>query len=95
MRIAHLSWSSVAANARRARPGPKPSTGIDSSPESSSSVPAALAQLNLNVVLEIASPSALTTSRPGHANSFVRFSRKSLNGSQLIWARAKTAMTMR
>ena len=51
--------------------------------EIGSSVPAALAQLNLNVVAETASPSALVTSSPGQPNSLPAPSRNVLIGAEL------------
>ena len=71
------------------------STAIVSRPDTSSSVPAVDSQLNLNVVAETASPSALRTSSPGQANSSVRPSRNVLERQPVIWARAKTAMMIR
>ena len=62
-------------------------------PEISSSVPAALSQLKLNVVWEGASPSGFTTSRPGHVELLVTESSASLIGPS--WAMAKTTMMMR
>ena len=62
-------------------------------PQTSSSVPAALAQLNLNVVAETASPSGLVTLSPGQPNSVPRFSRNVLTGP--ICAIEKTAMMIR
>ena len=62
-----------ASRRRRAAPAPgvTRSTSIVSRPETSSSVPAALAQLNLKVTALGASPSALRTFRPGQSNAFV------------------------
>ena len=57
------------------------------------SLPAALAQLNLNVVAETASPSGLVTSSPGQPNSVPRPSRNVFTGP--IWATEKTAMMIR
>jgi hypothetical protein len=80
----------VRPSVRSARPGLKRSTSIDNRPATSSSVPAALAQLNLNVADEGASPFGFWTSRPGQSNSLVRSSRKSLIGPHC--ASAKTRM---
>ena len=57
-----------------------------------SSVPAALAQLKLNVTLDGASPSAFRMSRPGQSNVCVRSASAVLIGP--IWAIEKTAMMM-
>ena len=54
--VASLSWSSVLPNTPIARPGETRSTSIVSSPETSRSVPAALAQLKLYVWLVGVSP---------------------------------------
>ena len=62
-------------------------------PASSRSVPAALAQLNLNVVAAEGSPSAVMMSRPGQPNSVPRPSRNRLTGPS--WASAKIAMMIR
>ena len=56
-------------------------------------MPAALAQLNLYVVAETASPSGFVTFRPGQPNSVPRSSRNVLIGP--IWAIEKTAMMIR
>ena len=55
-----------------------------SRPESSSSVPAALAQLNLKVTAVGVLPLALRTCSPGQSNALVRASSQSKNGSQWI-----------
>ena len=90
-----MSWSTVLTHCVTARRGEMRSTAIVSRPDTSSSVPAVDSQLSLKVVVETASPSALRTSSPGHANSFVRPSRNSLNGSHVICASAKTTMMIR
>ena len=64
-----------------------------SSPESSSSVPAAFAQPNLNVVAETGSPSAFVMSSPGQPNSVPRSVRNVLIGPS--WASPKTTMMIR
>src|SRR5215210_750833 len=79
VRIAHLSWSSVAPNTRSARPGVTPSASIVSRPDISISVPAAGSQLKLNVRLLTASPSGVRTSRPGHWNVVVHGDSASLS----------------
>jgi len=68
-------------------------TSIVMRPQASSSVPAALAQLNLNVVAETASPSGFVTFSPGQLNSLPRSARDVLTGP--IWAIEKTAMMIR
>jgi hypothetical protein len=68
---------------------------IVSRPESSSRVPAALAQLNLNVTAVGSMPLALRMCSSGHENGLVRASSQSKNGSQWIWASAKTPMMIR
>src|SRR5438045_90835 len=76
--VAHLRRLSVSPYAASARRGDRRSTTIVSSPATSSSVPAAEAQLNLNVSLDGALPLELRTSRPGHEKSYSRPARKSL-----------------
>ena len=66
-----------------------------SRPQISSSVPAALAQLNLKRTAVGSLPLALRMCSPGQSNALVRASSQSKNGSQWIWARAKTAMRIR
>ena len=90
--VASLSWFSVCPNTLTARPGETFSTSMVSRPEMNSSVPAALAQLKLNVALVGASPSALRTFRPGHSNAWVRSASAVLMNP--IWAIEKTAMMM-
>jgi hypothetical protein len=92
VRIAHLSWSSVAPSTRTARAGESESTAIVIMPEISIRVPAAGSQLKLNVRLLTASPSGLRTSRPGHSNVVVHGDSASLFLIAGICAIEKTAM---
>ena len=93
MSVAHFSWSSERPKTRTARPGETRSASIVMRPATSSSVPAAFAQLNLNVTALRGSPSAFVRSSPGQANSLVSPSSQSLTGPH--WATAKTAMMIR
>ena len=68
------------------------STSIVSRPETSSSVPGVIAQLNLKMAGAGSSPSALTTFRPGQSISRVRLSSAVLIGPH--WASERTATMM-